>query len=374
MSELYKLKKAPAGSPKKWQIKVESPSGRVKTVQFGARGYEDYTQHKDKSRRDNYRSRHRNDNIDDPTSAGFWSWHVLWGDSTDIKKNLASVKRKYRLNPGDPDMVRKNVSMRPRSREELMEIRKSHNPADHYDPEHHRANPDYDDFEFGPEEYEQLARRDIDQVSLPPPYEGGFETEIVQKGRGFQGQVFDEDRLIATTGIYPNYEDAHSAVEWYAYRLWMYPERASEEDEDIYDLDEDEVRDNPEWAKNLGKKTHEARVKAGEYARKARAYAKESMRDFNEGYREARGNPEDRFPRSTVVQSLVFDRDAFTPSKAKSWARKHGFVFDYVDEKANTLRIRQHEPDDFVKGTFRTIDMADGVQAVIGMPKRGRHL
>jgi hypothetical protein len=378
MSDLYKLKKAPPGSAKKWQIKVESPSGRTKTVQFGARGYQDYTQHKDKARRDNYRSRHRNDNIDDPTSAGFWSWHVLWGDSTDIKKNLTAVKRKYRLNPGEPSMPRRNgIDMNPKSAQELEEIRKSHRPEDHYDPEA-RSNPyDYDDdYGWGPEEYESMAHRDIEQVSLPPPYEGGYETEVVQSRAGFQGQVFDEDRLIATTATYPDYEDAHSAVEWYAYRLWMNREGAEQledEDEDIYNFDED-IRENPEWAKKFGKRTHSAGVKAREYAKQAAEYAKESMNDFREGYREARGNPEPRFPRSTVVQSLVFDRDVFTKTKAKSWARSHGFVFDYVDEKAHTLRMRQHDPEDFSRGTFRTIFMADGVQAVIGMPKRGRHL
>lgn len=99
---LWKLKPAPSGSGKKWQVTIPGKGGRTKTVKFGARGYEDYTQHKDKSRRKNYRSRHQNDNLDDPRSAGFWSWYVLWGDTTDRNKAFASaVRRAKKLLPRD---------------------------------------------------------------------------------------------------------------------------------------------------------------------------------------------------------------------------------------------------------------------------------
>lgn len=106
MSEYFKLKPAPSGSPKKWTVRVPTSSGRGKTVSFGARGYQDYTQHKDKKRRTNYRSRHRNDKLDDPTKAGFWSWYVLWGDTTDRNKAFASaVSRAKRLLPKkNPDV------------------------------------------------------------------------------------------------------------------------------------------------------------------------------------------------------------------------------------------------------------------------------
>lgn len=89
-ADFYKLKRAKAASGKKWAVKVPSKGGG-RTVRFGALGYQDYTQHKDKKRRDNYRSRHRNDNIDDPYSAGFWSWWVLWGHSTDRGKNFKTA-------------------------------------------------------------------------------------------------------------------------------------------------------------------------------------------------------------------------------------------------------------------------------------------
>lgn len=41
-------------------------------------GYYKNLDHNDKKRRDNYRSRHKNDNIDNPNYAGYWSYNFLW--------------------------------------------------------------------------------------------------------------------------------------------------------------------------------------------------------------------------------------------------------------------------------------------------------
>lgn len=41
-------------------------------------GYYKNLDHNDKKRRDNYRSRHKNDNIDNPNYAGYWAYHFLW--------------------------------------------------------------------------------------------------------------------------------------------------------------------------------------------------------------------------------------------------------------------------------------------------------
>jgi hypothetical protein len=41
-------------------------------------GYYRDLNHYDKKRRDNYRTRHRHDNLDDISSAGFWSYYFLW--------------------------------------------------------------------------------------------------------------------------------------------------------------------------------------------------------------------------------------------------------------------------------------------------------
>lgn len=54
---------------------------------FGDKRYQHYKDkigfyknkdHNDKERRKLYKDRHKNDNIDDPNYAGFWSWHYLW--------------------------------------------------------------------------------------------------------------------------------------------------------------------------------------------------------------------------------------------------------------------------------------------------------
>lgn len=64
---------------------VYHPDGKYITS-FGALGYEQYKDkigyyskddHMDKKRRDNYRRRHANDNLD-RLSAGYFAWHFLW--------------------------------------------------------------------------------------------------------------------------------------------------------------------------------------------------------------------------------------------------------------------------------------------------------
>lgn len=62
-----------------------------KKIYFGDPNYEDYTQHHDKERRRLYRERHKHDNLNDPYSPGFWSWHLLWGDSTSVVTNFKRV-------------------------------------------------------------------------------------------------------------------------------------------------------------------------------------------------------------------------------------------------------------------------------------------
>jgi hypothetical protein len=90
-----KLERAPASTGKKWQVVVPSKGGG-RTVRFGALGYQDFTQHKDLARRQRYRDRHRNDRLEDPYAPGFWAWWVLWGPSTDIRKNFATAVAKAR--------------------------------------------------------------------------------------------------------------------------------------------------------------------------------------------------------------------------------------------------------------------------------------
>ena len=74
-------------------------NGRTKKTYFGGAGMEDYTITKDKEQRKRYRSRHKKDlSTGDYTRAGYLSYHILWGDSTSRRENIASYKRRFNLN------------------------------------------------------------------------------------------------------------------------------------------------------------------------------------------------------------------------------------------------------------------------------------
>ena len=79
-------------SPKKTK-KYRAYFSNGKHTDFGDSSMEDYTEHHDKARRDAYRSRHKKDlKTHDPTRAGFLSWFLLWGESTDISENIDLYK------------------------------------------------------------------------------------------------------------------------------------------------------------------------------------------------------------------------------------------------------------------------------------------
>ena len=84
---------------KKWNFTFKNKkTGSTFTTSAGATGYQDYTQHHDKTRRSRYLFRHKKDlKPGDPTKAGYISYYVLWGDSTSFDKNLAAYKRKFSL-------------------------------------------------------------------------------------------------------------------------------------------------------------------------------------------------------------------------------------------------------------------------------------
>jgi hypothetical protein len=67
-------------------------------TRFGAAGMDDYTLTGDKDQRMRYLTRHRkNENWNNPKSAGALSRYILWGDSTSIAENLAAYKRRFNL-------------------------------------------------------------------------------------------------------------------------------------------------------------------------------------------------------------------------------------------------------------------------------------
>jgi hypothetical protein len=69
-----------------------------KKVHFGLKGGQVYTDHLDKAKRDAYLKRHqKNENWNDPYTAGALSKWILWGDSTNINKNIADFKKRFNV-------------------------------------------------------------------------------------------------------------------------------------------------------------------------------------------------------------------------------------------------------------------------------------
>lgn len=72
--------------------------GKTRTTHFGAKGMSDYTIHKDKERRKRYRDRHKKDlNTNDYTKAGYLSWYILWGDSSNLNTAIKDYKKRFKL-------------------------------------------------------------------------------------------------------------------------------------------------------------------------------------------------------------------------------------------------------------------------------------
>jgi ABC-type sulfate transport system substrate-binding protein len=78
-------------------VAVFDNDGRKKTVRFGSKGMDDYTLTHDKEQRDRYRKRHTKDLKGDPSRAGYLSYYVLWGDSTNIKTNIRKYVKMFDL-------------------------------------------------------------------------------------------------------------------------------------------------------------------------------------------------------------------------------------------------------------------------------------
>jgi len=78
---------------KKWKAIFEPR----KTTHFGAVGYSDYTQHRDEQRKKQYLARHqKNENWNDPTTAGALSRWILWNKPT-FSSSLSDFKRRFNL-------------------------------------------------------------------------------------------------------------------------------------------------------------------------------------------------------------------------------------------------------------------------------------
>jgi hypothetical protein len=82
----------------KYEAEFDDGKGHRRITKFGARGMDDYTLTHDKEQRDRYRKRHSKDlQTDDVTRAGYLSYYILWGESTNLLENIREYKRRFNL-------------------------------------------------------------------------------------------------------------------------------------------------------------------------------------------------------------------------------------------------------------------------------------
>jgi hypothetical protein len=80
---------------KKYMVTIDD----VKTIHFGASGYEDYTIHKDNTRLLRYNNRHKkreNWLKSGIKTAGFWSKWLLWNKPT-ITQSIKNIEQKFSI-------------------------------------------------------------------------------------------------------------------------------------------------------------------------------------------------------------------------------------------------------------------------------------
>jgi hypothetical protein len=63
------------------------------------------------------------------------------------------------------------------------------------------------------------------------------------------------------------------------------------------------------------------------------------------------------------VQSVLFDRDIFTPEAAIIWLVKHNFKVKKIDITKNLYRFRQYHPDKNAR--YRIKQLPNGVSLVL---------
>ncbi len=84
---------------KRYTVYVPHGADKLVKVDFGSSEHDNYTIHKDPERKRLYQIRHKNDHINDPYSAGFWSWWVLWNKpslSDSFKEAVSFAKTQIR--------------------------------------------------------------------------------------------------------------------------------------------------------------------------------------------------------------------------------------------------------------------------------------
>lgn len=76
---------------------VADGDDKPKTFHFGSKTSQTYLDHKDKTKRENYILRHKKRENWDEINAGSLSRYILWGDNTELGKNLKDYFKKFNI-------------------------------------------------------------------------------------------------------------------------------------------------------------------------------------------------------------------------------------------------------------------------------------
>lgn len=92
------IKKSTKKEKKLMAIFTNCKNKREKTTHFGSFGYSDYIKHGDPARKQRYINRHRkNENWEDPFSAGALALYILWNKPT-LKASILDYKKHFGFN------------------------------------------------------------------------------------------------------------------------------------------------------------------------------------------------------------------------------------------------------------------------------------
>jgi len=94
--KLLDVRPTPDGDPKKF-VATFSDKGKTYDVKFGVKGSFSYVDGAPLSVRDAYRRRHERFLGREPDTPAILSYWITWGDSQDVKKNIASYKRRFKV-------------------------------------------------------------------------------------------------------------------------------------------------------------------------------------------------------------------------------------------------------------------------------------
>ena len=93
--KLVRISKSPKKDKK--LMAVFEKDCKQKITHFGAKGYSDFTIHKNPERMRRYSQRHKSrENWRDPTSAGALSKYILWNKPS-LRASIADYKRRFKL-------------------------------------------------------------------------------------------------------------------------------------------------------------------------------------------------------------------------------------------------------------------------------------